>query len=1722
MATNYITIKEHDLGGGIDNEAAENNITQGFSEDLVNVNAESTGELSVRPGYEGYLGYIPLRVNRIEYLDTLTNNICLFLDGSVDISSIDLSKTTISPLILYGKTSLQNSANAGDFKSDVNSVKYYPVYSTQIKRTFQLGINTIVIPQSEHGGNSPYLDTYVTESLDFLTNSNSVIFPSSIVIDTNTLDISITYNNQTANPIEGFIYVKDRTAIAGTSYVSGVSVVPDGGSTLSINAGTHGLSNFNIIPLIFQLSGTDLIKVIPDNLVINNVGTVAVTIGNQTGGPIDIVVILAAVPILNSAVGSVAPNSQVSIPVPLSTDFLAYSLYLENLSTGEFELIYAQSVTVNTLTQIANITFINVNSDPLLGGANFQIYYEGAIVSTNKLCVTGSPILLADTYVDTHPQLTLYGLPHSEVYGLNRKPRQGWVNHIDNYKSVLSEQLITGLGGNLFAAQFNTLSSSTEYLMPSYLPDIRGRINEDLIIGPVFYDTDEAPLRSRGAITGDSAGDNLVEVTQASYNAVSGYTEYLVNIPQLLIIGVLGAIIDTVNGQEDLLTVQQMGNSRLNGVFKIKAVQVIGDTLLFSVINPSITDNCYNEVDAGGRAGIFTDRISLFNPSRFLPNDTLNSELFTDYNTLGSTGNVVLLSDVNVSRSVPAGLRIVGTRQTSVIPFRNLEGLRSVQDLVRGDMLDVTSLARKLRVIYARPEDDISINIVGDGLLATVTLLTGNTLPIALGTKLNILRGGVFSGEITVSNVTGLAEFQFDSKIIGSVSAVLQGKTVQVDESLIVSDTLQSIDTYKVVGRWVTIEGPESEFALPDTTTISYFKTKGYTDQEIIRSTVVSNTMYFTNYADSVMKFDGQSLYRAGLFRWQPHLYVTLDTAAAGKVTVPSNLVTYDSASGAKFTFSTSPEDVESFSVGQEIIDNRNALRYTITKIETLVTAGTPVGFIYTNIPITVTGSGSLNITRLFNYKYYFRLNAVDINNNTVASAVTGVDDFNVSLAQDAAIRIRMVGMPIWDIYDYSTIELEIYRTKSNESTSFFRVTTLPLNFDRTTGYIDYTDTASDFDLFNFDNVNSSLLGAELGTTWSEPLRAKYISTANNRLVLGNVRDYPTLDLRLIQNNSGPIQIADLVAVDNRNYLFRKDNLDTNIVTDMVNRAAFVFTDQSSAISSIVNNSDLSFTVEVSNTLTVGDWVYLYHNTPASALSLTYAGHWQVQAATSLEFTVNYKQSTGYVPASEVNRVSFSPISKAIPVLLGADLNYGMSNGNRTTSQPYEFVAVRRLANAINSAMRQTDTLIVPDFRPWMIGNAGNEFNSGQLIVKQPLATSLNLEVVLPNFTPDFTVFVNNVKRESNQSAGARELIFPSRVLISYSNYPEIFDSPTTTIDIESESAVDVNSADGQEITGLIPFFGDSAFGGANQSAIMVVFKENSIYLVDISAKVAEQNPIQKLESQNKGCTYPYSIAVTKDGIIFAHFSGIYKLQKDLTINYVGKKIRRLWDSINKSSSILTGHHYSNKNQYKLSVPIAEQVENSTVFVYDHTREYNQQSNIGSWTKYNNHPVTGWANQAVDSYFGTVTGEVFKIRNAGEDSDFRDDNQPIGWKILLRAMDFGDASVRKIFSAVTSHFRTIKTNKNIILKAAVNLSKTLVKTESFTVDKATQNTLLSDIEGTKVTSIRSSLPTRTGLYLQLEYSGQELDTPMELAGLDLRIAGRTEKGTLQAKNSNEK
>jgi hypothetical protein len=456
-----------------------------------------------------------------------------------------------------------------------------------------------------------------------------------------------------------------------------------------------------------------------------------------------------------------------------------------------------------------------------------------------------------------------------------------------------------------------------------------------------------------------------------------------------------------------------------------------------------------------------------------------------------------------------------------------------------------------------------------------------------------------------------------------------------------------------------------------------------------------------------------------------------------------------------------------------------------------------------------------------------------------------------------------------------------------------------------------------------------------------------------------------------------------------------------------------------------------------------------------------------------------------------------------VPILLGTDLNYGMINGNRDIEGPYEFIAMRRLANGINWSMRELE-------EPWMIANAGNEYSVGQLIVRSPRLEDSLISVTVPEFS-GYSLYINNYERLPNSNTYSSIKVWPSRIIVSYPNYPELFDAARIVEDSQSPSAIDINSADGQEITGLIPFFGESAFGNAQKSQAIVVFKSNSIYLVDLAAKDAGINAVQKVESRGLGCTAPYSIANTKDGIIFANESGIFKLTHSLQIEPVGQKLERLWkEEVGISQTqlpLMQGHHYPIDSQYKLSVPGLDEVSNDSVLVYNHTREYMGAApgGSGSWTTFDNHPVTGWANMGPDEFFSTIYGDVMTLRRAGDVSDYRDDSDSYQYEMLMRAIDFGDGSRRKVVSSVVLHFRGVVDNSEISLLADTDFKGSFRELDAFKIDA-----------GEKINTIKFSLPERKLVHLQLRLLGSGVDMPVQLTGIEFRVSGYKDSAMKEA------
>jgi hypothetical protein len=1714
VADRFQTVRETDLGAGIDAQSAENNIPPGYSENLLNVDASPTGQLITRKGYEGYLGYVPVRVLRAEYTDALTKNLCFYLDGSIELASVDLTNSKKSPLLISGKTSKANTGNVGDFPH-IPETHWYETFTTDILKTFLAGSNTLLFPQSEHSLSSPYIFLSTLEATSVLDSSNSLFYPEEVRIDKATADIEIDYNNGLPS-FTGYLLASNKQASAGNSYISTPSTIPPGTSAITISAATHGLSNFNILTQCWIDTVSTLTTIQPDSVEIDTAGQVTISITNSSVASIDVVVGLASVPISSVAVGSVAAESSVTVTVPnLTTDFIRVACYLEQTLGGTVEQVIPDSVTVDAATSTASITFTNNNST----SANFKVYYEQVTIATNKLCVNASVIGAPDVFTDEAPQITIYGLPHSTLYGSDPKDSAGWVNHIDAYRSVNEDRLIAGLGGNLYSAQLRSDNLDSAAYMPLYYPALRARVSVDIVVGPAFVDTSDTSSRTRGYIQADTAGDSELEIESATWDNTNKWVVYRLLAPSLVINGTLTTIISNTVGLEDVLQVSQMGNSRLVGSFKIKNVVAGADYLDISVENPKITSSDYNEVDAGGLGGIYSDRLTTVTSSPFIQNDTISSELFEGYNVLAATGTTLALSNVGQEVSIPAGLRLVASRTGRVVPLRTATEIASVENLVPGDMLIYNQLPNRPRVTLVRPQADQTVAITTDGTTATLTLASGETSVFGIGDYILLRNSLIYGGEHVITAIPSLTTLQFATTQTVGGSAILSGNCIVLDETLTIADTVNSTNSLQVQGRWIPIEAPEASGDLLPTTHVRYLDSLGYTNQPILRSTMVQDNMYFVNGQDEVLKFDGQNIYRAGLPRWQTNLYATTDTTATGKIVLGNPSISYSANASNRFTTPIANQLV--FRVGNKIQDDADGTIYTVTDIST----HNNDAYIVVNKTIDhATASG--NLIKVVTFNYYARLNAVDANNNLIASAVVGADDTVMELGADAAVRLRAVGFPALDLYDYNRLELQWYRTKADSPAPFYLLTTLPLTFNSNDGYVDYIDTSTDSDLRELDPISTALEGAELGTGWTEPVRASYITSADNRLVLGNLRDYPTIDIQLTENSNGPIEIADLTATANRRWLIRNDNTDVGTSTDMINRVALQFVSSATTIAPATDLTNPATNVlqvaSVAHGLAVGNWVYLFHSAVQDGNRLDFAGHYQVAAVPDVDsFRLNVAGARAGL-STDVDRFAKAVTAGDVPVYLGTDGNYAMLNGNRDVSiiPNYQFLAMRRAANALNSAMRKVDTTIAgyESFSPWILASAGNEFTSGQLILRQPIAKPTLPEVQIPALDGSFDVFVNQVKRSGGNSAGALERLYPSRLIQSFNNFPEIFDRPTVEVDIDSKSAVDVNTADGQAITSLIPFFGESAFGAALKGSTVVVFKENSIYLQNTVLKGQGANSIQKIESQGKGCTAPFSVAPTRNGIVFANESGIYRLAQNLTVDYVGRKYERVWkETVNKDKlQLATGHNFAQGNQYKLSFPAgAGQKTNNQVAVYYHTREYESQQ-MGSWSTYDNHSATGWANLLTTAYFATTDGQVMSIRNTGTVSDYRDDAGSFNWQMLLRAMDFGNAGERKIFGWVISYFRTLVDTRSASLSTAIDMAESYLPTDPFRISNVVPSNNLSDQISRKVDAIRTSLKARIGEYLQLNYTGTCYDAPVELTGVDYLVAPKSYRGITEA------
>ena len=1687
----FTSITESNFSRGLDSRSAENLIPPGFVEDVLNMRTVNN-RLAKRNGYELFGGCLPLRVEAVKY-DQSANTIQISFDGIVDLSS----KKAI-PVVIYGRTNL--NSHGGDFNLTDNG-EYYDKAFPQTRDTLVAPSGTLTKTQAER----PITDDIFATGLAIATNGdqldNEIVIPDQIRQDKTTQDVHLDYT--VSVDTEAFVYFKEKSAVAGEVYVDDAAVIDNTG-TLVIPAALHSLNNSNIMTEFFTDTGTEWVKIYPDKVIIDPTTTdlTATFIGLSST---TVRAVLTSIPSIRSVTISVAPNSPFSYTITnADSPYIFVTTYA--LEGGNLEQVLPDKVTYDPTTRSHTVSGFN-------GGASLSltIIYEYGKIAANSFIVNAKNPITQDG-IDLKPQMTVWGFCHeADIYGGLKTKREGWVTHLDSYKRAAEERLISGLGGVLYANRERT-EVSAAYQIPFLYPSIRSRLSTLAVtLGPAFISPTDTE-RSSGWIKSTDTTNFKLPVNSITYNSGTGYVDVEISANGLTLSD--PTITNIISVDKDIITLENTGNSRFNGEHVIKAISNTASTITVSIQVDSVDSSLWDETDVGGLAGIFTDSLTTDTPSDFLPNDIITDN-FQSYTVLAVEGNKIFFKGATDFYTMAGSSRITATRTSRVVQLRDEVGNNKVDKFVPGDAVTITGKDGTFRIDYINVLDTHQVNLVDDGTSLIISNVT-STETLIEGQSIILSRAGVYSGIHVIEKTLSKTSFQVKSVTPGSGTGYLVGKTIEIDAEVVWEDKTDNTILVDVVSRWLPIEFPDDNFSLTPVTRPIYFRDGRINEKPFIRSTLIADNLYFTTENDSIFKFDGTNIYRAGLFRWQPQAFVTLDNSAG---TIPTTNVTSGTITDVNGTRFTVPiADQNKFSVGQKVQHSDNLEIYTITSIEEDKSASPPTN-LFINVNKKITGNAAGTLTSLQTFHYYFRLNAVDANNNIIASAITGEQDIRVEVGAASAIRLRLIGFPAWDIYDYERLEVEVYRSQADTPIEFRRVTNIGLQFNVGDGYIDVVDTLSDenWSLQPLDPVASALLGAELGTTWSEPIRAKGISSANNRLVLTNIKSYPRMDIRLV-NSSDEIALSNLISLI---WELKRTNTTTSGTTDMINRVRYEFVDDSSAVSinpatDIVNNGGTSFTISSgSHGLAAGDWVYLYHSSYGTSHKLTYAGWFQINSATVNTFTIKLSHSATYIPsAADVDRYVRATNPKDVPVLLSLDGNLNYISGKSTLPK---FIAMQRLGIAINASMRMTDTSIPSQstFTPWIVANSGGEYAAGQLILTQPkvdeaLGTGEAFELVVPNYS-NMNIYVNDVLEAPNTEVQAVVYSFPSRMLISYQNHPELFDNPLAQLPEESDSIIDINPSDGQEITASIPFFGDSVFGNAQKGGIHVVFKSNSIYLVNIEqkaqgAKPGLANPIQKIESRGIGCTAPDSVAQTKQGIIFAHDSGLYVLTRQLNVLYIGRPLERLWNnSVNKDKiELLKGHHYSLGNQYKVAVPIGNDTETSQVYVYDHSMAEGPVD--GSWLRYDNHNATWWANLGSDAFFSSTNGKVLKIRIHGSESDFRDENQPIKAQATLRALDFGAAGIRKLVSQVLMHFRNEFPQQGTVVEWDTDLTRKWNKLPSFSIDS----------EDGSVVTVRFDLKRSRGIYFRLRITNKSLDEPLEISGVEWRVGGLSSQGTKEA------
>ena len=1874
MALPFVYVTRRDLARGIDTLSPKTALPDGFAEDLVNLDTNLGGKLETRKGYEGVNGWLPIRVQAAEHTGT---SIILTLPSGMDISSLPTSALVVSGLL----SSNASGPPAGDFTRTTSQAHWYPTWTLQSQVTLTAPSGTASVTASVHSrtstdfwpilftGTAGYSATPLTMDsteidtttfdidFDYTVGVTEVATPMYVDVPATAGSVSqhsvtqntpqtVTFSGVTCTDVAHGLNAEDVVVFAtsgtlpaeltaGTLYR--IKTVPtadtftvsalDSDTTITttsggsgthtweqrgwaVTAATHNLTTQEILVKCWDSTANagKATEVTPAGYYVLMNGTVVVYFEADFTGEFHFVSVPAAQYSAQTASGA-GTFTYSSIDIG-TFNYVVHQALRYNATMSRWEAIEVDYYTVDVDDHLLEVR--------LTAGAaeSHKLCWAEAVLAGNRLAVTDRGAV-SETWSDTAPQLTVWGLGHRNDY-VSDSSRQGHVNHLDVYRRAGESTLVAGLGGNLFTS--SAAGSGAEFGDQLVALKFTPNLSADHVVGRAFYNATPGPAPSNSAYfvnPGYVDADGAMSVTAVTYDAAShGWT---LTVPVATESGTLNPAWVYLSG---------FPHAVLSGWFRV--IATADPSATYRTVTVGVPpSNAYTATelarfDLATCSGLMTSNVGQFPIESTdleevpAPGDVLSvpgistTETWTVLGVLDSS-NTVHASGVVAPVTIPAGTSVGVTRTTATLVLEDTDGNVTAEGFVPGDQVSVTGYDNRPRVLWvfdSLAADSVaatytsadtvtwpSVNLPPVG--AKVWLSVHGTVNVALGAQsynVEVDQSGAYEVE---SLNTGTLAVTFTEDLMpegatGTLTVTVPYGQVSLDQDVTASEIGGSRTAVAVTGRWQPIEAvaqAASANSLGAETWYRHLSSNAYIDQVPVHSTTLADAMYLTQGDDPVYKFDGSNLYQAGQPSWPLGLFARVNTTTSSLAV--GQTVAFSGSSATDKTFTTTYTSVEA---GDRLYDAATpAGPFTVVAVEPDSSSTYKIRVrAADNISTAVT---PLNIVQ--QYRYYVKLTSVDVNGYVTPGAARCSGDLVVDLTAAGQIELRLVPPPAFGARDWARVELEVYRTKANGA-SYFRVHRQVVSWDPELPYLTFTDGTPDDLLVSPDTVGTALSASLQGydgstvpgllTAVEAPPRGAVVTTLDNRLVLGNLVGWPESKLNLL-----PLTTATSITAANLSgarFLFRRDSADTATTTSMPDRVAYEFVSPASTTFTFDAATDLDDATETitkaghglvtgesfrltgtlptglslattyyaivasSNTfkvassvanahagtainltdnagtctltgydgvgivpdditattstfvvasdghgLVAGDWVYLYHSSYTATDSNRLAGWWRVASATTDTFTVAFTNDGTVGTAVDCDRWVKASTSTDVPVLLASDYNYGQRDGN-PSSDSWQLQAPWRLANAINASMRAAtaDTGGVSGFTPWLSAFGGADQPLGQLVVRCPNAEATTPEVVAPSSLAGFRLYVNDVQKSASVQTAFETGLWPSRLVRSFRNYPEVFDAPYAPDQGTSDAVIDVNPADGQDIVAIIPMFGESATGSQSQlSQDLLVFKTSSVYVVNV-----ETRDVQRLNTRGQGCSSARSVAYTQEGVVFANSSGVYRINRDKSMSTIGRNLTGLWrDNVNTTAlAEACATHYSNGRRYKLAVPYTGDSYASKVLVYDYDRE-GQGQEFGAWTRYTNHTPVWWANDDTEAYWASQTGDVYKIRRLGDTTDYRDDADAVAEQVaLLRAEDFDLPGVRKAIRYVAVTVETSATAlTDLVVKTAPNLSQTYTEggRVSFTLAQGRHHVF------------HVPPPSRRATHVQVRLSHSTTDEALVLTGLMYEVAQLSSK-----------